>query len=96
MILGRVAGQVVGTRRADGIDGGVYLQVEELAGGMKPSGRYMVALDLLGSGRDEVVIVSQGSSARQTDTTKNKAVDAVIVGIVDQVASGHKSIYRKI
>ncbi|MBN2049735.1 MAG: EutN/CcmL family microcompartment protein [Spirochaetales bacterium] len=95
MILGRIGGQVVGTRRADGVDGAVYLLVEEYARDMKPSGRYLVVLDTLGAGQDEVVLVSQGSSARQTETTKNKAVDAVIVGIVDQVCSGGGRIYGK-
>ncbi len=95
MILGRVGGRVVGTNRADGIDGAVYLLVEEYGKDVKPSGRYLVALDLLGAGQDEVVIVAQGSSSRQTDTTKNRAVDAVIVGIVDEVDSGRDIIYRK-
>lgn len=95
MILGRVEGRVVGTHRADGIDGGVYLLIEEYAGGMKPSGRHLVVLDILGAGPGEAVLVSQGSSARQTESTKNKAVDAVIVGIIDQVDSGGKDLYRK-
>ena len=95
MILGRVAGNVVGTNRSDGIDGGVYLLIEEYGRDMKPAGRHVVALDLLGAGPDEAVLVSQGSSARQTETTKDRAVDAVIVGIIDEVDSDRGIIYRK-
>ena len=95
MILGRVGGRVVSTNRSDGIDGAAYLLVEEYGKGMKPTGGHLVALDLLGAGQDEVVLIAQGSSARQTATTKNRAVDAVIIGIVDQVGSDEGMIYRK-
>ena len=95
MILGKVTGQVVGTSRTDGVEGGTYLLVEEFTRDMKPGGNILIVLDILGTGPGENVIVSQGSSARQTEVTKEKAIDAVIVGIIDEVSSGKEIVYRK-
>jgi microcompartment protein CcmK/EutM len=52
-------------------------------------------LDLVGAGTGEVVIVAQGSSARQTPFTKEKPIDAVIVGIVDLVEENGKVVFKK-
>jgi microcompartment protein CcmK/EutM len=100
MILARVTGTVVASRKSDRIEGGAYLVVEEcgpdgsVPEGAKPSQR-LIAVDTLGAGPGEVVMVSQGSSARQTEATKNTAVDAVVAGIVDLVATSMGAGYRK-
>ncbi len=47
--------------------------------------RFVVAVDSVGAGVGETVLFVQGSSARQTDLTRNKPVDAVITAIVDRV-----------
>lgn len=95
MILARVSGSIVATVRADDIEAPSYLIVEPCT----PSGTVcasgIVALDLVGSASDEFVLVSQGSSTRQTADTKDKPVDAVIMGIVDIVEENGKVVFRK-
>ena len=49
------------------------------------TGRTFVAVDMLGAGVGDLVLITQGSSARMTPETKNMPIDAVIIGIVDQV-----------
>jgi len=49
----------------------------------------------MGSGPGEVVLVSRGSSARQTEETKDRPVDAVIIGIVDLVEEKGKLVFKK-
>lgn len=57
---------------------------EHQASGFEPTGRAIVAIDSLGAGEDELVLVTQGSSARQANGFSKLPVDAVIVGIVDE------------
>jgi len=59
------------------------------------TGRTLVAIDTLGAGEGEFVLVTQGSSARLTPETKDKPIDAVIVGIVDSVHANGKSVFEK-
>ncbi|RKX86043.1 MAG: ethanolamine utilization protein EutN [Spirochaetes bacterium] len=95
MILAKVLGNIISTVRVDGIEGAAYKIVVPCA----PSGVVregsLVVLDLVGSSPDEFVLVSQGSSVRQTDITKDKPVDAVIMGIVDIVEEEGKVVFRK-
>ena len=58
-------------------------------------GNFLVALDLVGAGYDEVVMISQSTSARETPITKNKPIDAAIVGIIDVMDEFEKVVYRK-
>ena len=85
MVLARVEGTVVSSRNADRVHGGRYLVVRRTDEKGAPAGEALIALDLVRADRGQTVLVSQGSSARQTDETSNAAVDAVIVGIVDEV-----------
>ena len=94
MIFARVAGTVVSTVRSDGIEGARHLLVEVCTYTGEPSGSYMVALDQHQAGPGEMVIVSQGSSCRQTEQTFQRAVDALIVGIIDSVEAGGDVVYR--
>jgi ethanolamine utilization protein EutN len=59
------------------------------------TGRTFVAVDMLGAGVGDYVLLTQGSSARMTPETKNMPVDAVVVGIVDQVHVDHQSVYSR-
>jgi microcompartment protein CcmK/EutM len=95
MFLGMVTGTVVSTKKNDGIRGTTYLLVAQCSpqGTLKPNP--LVALDVVGAGTGELVIVAQGSSARQTETTKEKPIDAVIVGIVDLIEQNGSVVYRK-
>lgn len=56
------------------------------------TGRAIVAVDVVGCGEGQVVIVTQGSSARMTEATKNMPADAVIVGIVDSTSIAGKTV----
>jgi microcompartment protein CcmK/EutM len=93
--LARVAGTVVATESVDGIDRPTYLIVDPCDAAGRGSGKHLVALDTVGAGFDEIVLVAQGSSARQTTASDKKAVDAVIVGIVDIVEEASRVTYRK-
>jgi len=64
-------------------------------GGKAAGGSQIIALDVVGAGPGELVVLSQGSSARQTPETDKTAIDAVIAGIVDAVDVGGKTTYRK-
>ena len=60
----------------------------------KPGGNTIVALDTLGAGEGELVMLAQGSSARQADGLKAMPVDAAIVGLVDTVNILGKRTYE--
>ena len=95
MIFGKVAGTVVSTIKSDSIIGTKYMLVQLCSRDEKLSDNYLVVLDLVGAGIGEMVIVSQGSSARQSEMTYQKPIDAVIVGIVDLVEEKGSTVYRK-
>ena len=59
------------------------------------SGDPLLAVDLVGSGEGELVIVSQGSSARMATDYKNSPVDAAVVGILDSLQYDEKIRFRK-
>lgn len=95
MILARVQGTVVSTRKDHGLLGLKLLLVREVDGQFKPAGSYVVAADAVGAGEGEIVMVVAGSSARLTEVSRDKPVDAVIVGIVDAVEVAGKDVYLK-
>lgn len=83
MRLGRVIGTVVATRKDPTLDGVKFLVVENLGVNLNPEGGYVVAVDSVGAGANEVVLYATGSSARQTEVTRDRPVDAVIMAILD-------------
>lgn len=85
MILGRVIGTVWSTKKDEALIGAKFLIVRQLDLEYKPKEATVIAVDSVGAGVGEVVLVAQGSSARQTTFTKNKPVDAVIMAIVDKL-----------
>lgn len=85
MVLGRVVGTVVSTRKEDELSGLKLLLVKACDADGKPTGAMVVAVDAVGAGVGEVVLYASGSSARQTKVTKDRPVDATIMAIVDQV-----------
>jgi len=95
MILGKIIGTVVSTQMDKGIRGKKCLLVRNCDELAEEKNHYLVALDLVGAGIGELVIISQGSSARQTEMTFKKPVDAVIVGIVDMVEKEGKITFKK-
>ena len=95
MILAQVVGTVVSTRKDAGLLGLKLLLVREVDGAFQPAGNYVVAADAVGAGTDELVMVAAGSSARLTEVSRDKPVDAVIVGIVDAVEMAGRDVYLK-
>ncbi len=95
MMLAKVAGTVVSAIRSDGIDEARYLLVIPCDTSGKEGSGGIVALDPLGASAGELVLLSQGSSTRQTKISKDKPVDAIIIGIVDQVEEKDKVVFRK-
>ena len=95
MILARVLGTVVSTRKDHGLLGLKLLLVREVDGQFKPAGSFVVAADAVGAGEGEIVMVVAGSSARLTEVSRDKPVDAVVVGIVDAVEVAGKDAYLK-
>lgn len=83
MQLGRVAGTVVSTAKESTLEGRKFLVVRMLDLDGKESGGYVVAVDAVGAGVGEVVLVASGSSARMTEATRDRPSDAVIMAIVD-------------
>jgi len=72
------------------------LIVQELNLDYTPKKNFVVAVDSVGAGVKEIVLVAQGSSARQTTFTKNKPIDAVIMAIVDKLDISVKESLEKI
>ena len=81
MIVGKVVGSVIATRKNEYLVGNKFMIVEPLEG-MKSENKRMVAIDNVGAGI-EVVLVALGSAARIGCGLENAPVDAAIVGIVD-------------
>ena len=86
MILARVVGTVVATRKDPRLEGFKLLVVKPVAPDGKDEAGYVIAVDTVSAGFRETVIVVSGSSARMADGCKDKPVDASIVGIVDTVS----------
>jgi microcompartment protein CcmK/EutM len=95
MLLGRVTGTVVASRKEPLTEGWKLLVVRQLDADDKETGGYVVAADAVGAGVGEVVLYASGSSARNTEATRDKPCDAVIMAIVDTWEVDGKEVYRK-
>jgi microcompartment protein CcmK/EutM len=85
MILARVVGSVVATRKDARLEGKKLLLVKPVSPEGKEDANYLIAVDTVSAGFRELVIVVSGSSARMAEGMKDTPVDASIVGIVDSV-----------
>lgn len=85
MILGKVVGTVWATRKDEELVGMKFQLVKHVDLDYKLKDTFVVAVDTVQAGVGDVVLVTSGSSARQTAQTKNKPVDAVIVAVVDKL-----------
>jgi len=89
MILGRITGNVVSTIHHTVVDGRKLLLAERLDQEGKPTGGYLIALDGIGAGRGEIVLIlDEGSGARQILDNASAPVRSIVVGIVDEVDLG--------
>ncbi len=95
MILGKVTGTVVATQKDEKLVGSKLMIVQDVDLDGELDRKYTVAVDAVGAGIGEIVLVATGSSARQTRVTANKPVDAVIMAIVDTVEVCGKVRYQK-
>ncbi len=95
MNLAKVVGTVVSTVKNDGIKGSKYLLLEKCNQSGEKKGDYLVALDLVGAGNNEMVFIAESTSARETPITINKPVDAIVIGIVDLIDENDKVVYKK-
>lgn len=82
MIIGKVVGSVVSTRKSDNLVGNKFMIVEPIPS-LRVDNR-IVAIDKIGAGIGEYVLVAQGSAARVGCGMENAPVDAAIVGIIDE------------
>lgn len=78
-------GTVWSTRKDENLVGSKFLIIRQLNLDYTPKNNTMIAVDSVGAGVGEIVLVAQGSSARQTTITQNKPVDAVVMAIVDKL-----------
>lgn len=83
MLLGRVVGTVVATRKEESMEGLKFLVLKQLNIEGQETGGYRVAADAVGAGLGEVVLYATGSAARQTKRTHQRPCDGVIMAIVD-------------
>ena len=100
MFIGRVTGNVVSTHKVKSMVGQKLLTVEPLRvdpqahDKLVGTGRTFVAVDLIGVGEGEVVLIVQGSSARQTEETAKLPVDTAIIALVNQVSAYGQDVFR--
>ena len=85
MILGRIAGTVVATRKDEKLEGHKLLLVQRINPETSEASGYVVAVDTVGAGAGETVLCVSGSSARMAQGLKDRPVDTAIVGIVDDL-----------
>jgi ethanolamine utilization protein EutN len=85
MILARVVGTVVATRKDERLDGKKMLVCRPVNPKGETDGSYVVAIDTVGAGYRETVLIVSGSSARMAAGFKDSPIDSAIVGIVDEV-----------
>lgn len=91
MILGRITGNVVSTIHHPIVDGKKMLLAERLDSSGKPTGGYVIAMDAIGAGMGEtVIILDEGSGARQILEDEHAPVRSIVVGIVDSLDLGSK------
>ena len=82
MLKGIIRGNIVSTRKQDSLVGSKFMEVQIIENG-NITDKYLIAIDSVGAGIGETVLVTTGSSARLALSNVNAPCDAVIVGIVD-------------
>ena len=96
MLIGKVVGSVVATRKDEKLQDRKLLvvHVHDHQNEPKP-GQYVVAVDSVGAGLGDMILYATGSSARQTQVTDRRPVDAVVMAIVDTIEVGGEVTYQK-
>ncbi len=95
MRIARVIGSAVSTVKDSTLVGHKLLLVAETDERNDITGPVFVAIDVVGAGSGELVLVAEGSAARHSVTTTGQPVDAVIMGILDSLEVGGTVTFRK-
>ncbi len=95
MRIARVVGSAVSTVKEASLVGHKLLLVQETDEQNEVTGPVFVAVDAVGAGAGELVLVSEGSAGRHTRSTSDQPVDAVIMGILDSLEVGGAVTFRK-
>lgn len=101
MFIAKVTGSLVSTQKVSSMVGYKLLVVEPFRVEAKQrkslatTGRTFIAVDMLGAGEGDYVLITQGSSARMTPETKQLPIDTVVVGIVDKVQLDTGCVYSR-
>lgn len=101
MFVAKVTGSLVATQKVDSMVGHKLLVVEPYRidpadrSRLISTGRTFVAVDTVGAGEGEYVIICQGSSARLTPQTKNLPIDTVVIGLIDTVYVDNQCVFDR-
>ena len=95
MLLAKVVGTLVATRKDPTLDGLKFMLLRQVNPESLVAGGYVVANDAVGCGVGEYVLYASGSSARQTEVTKDRPCDAVVMAIVDTWEIGGETRFEK-
>jgi microcompartment protein CcmK/EutM len=93
MNLARVRGTVTATVRSDKVEGATWLLIEDCDQAGTGRGEYLVAVDMIGANRGELVLVAQGSSCRWTNRTEDRPMDTLVVAIVETIDQRGTVVY---
>lgn len=95
MLIGQVVGSVVATQKDEKLAERKLLLVQVHDLNNEPKDQYVVAVDSVGAGTNDMVLYATGSSARQTDITDGRPCDAVIMAVVDSWDLAGQNVYEK-
>jgi microcompartment protein CcmK/EutM len=95
MLIAKVIGTTVSTIKDEKLQGRKLLILRQTDETGVPSGKPYVAVDTVDAGIGDLVLTAAGSSARQTNITKDTPVDAVIMSIIDSLEVDNKVVFRK-
>jgi microcompartment protein CcmK/EutM len=95
MLIAKVIGTTVSTIKDEKLVGRKLLILRQTDEQGVPSGKPYVAIDTLDAGIGDLVLTCAGSSARQTNITKDTPVDAVVMAVIDSLEVEGKTTFRK-
>jgi microcompartment protein CcmK/EutM len=95
MLIARVIGNTVSTIKDERLVGRKLMIVRQTDEYGAPQGKPFVAVDTVDAGVGDLVLICSGSSARQTNQTKDTPVDAVIMSVIDSLTVDGKTVFSK-
>ena len=95
MLIAKVVGSAVATIKDQKLTGTKLLIIREADVYGEATGKPLVAIDTVNAGLGDLVLIAGGSSARQTEITRDRPVDAVIMAVLDSLEVGGEVTYRK-